>query len=60
MKLSITIKDTTYSLESENESSDDLYHIILHFKGLLASLGHTHEKIDGCIEASANQWIENK
>jgi hypothetical protein len=52
MKILIEIDDEIHSVESNNPNSKDLYHMILHFKGLLMGIGHSEEKIDGCLKGA--------
>ena len=52
MKILIEINDETHSVESNRPNSKDLYHMILYFKGLLMGIGHSEEKIDGCLKGA--------
>jgi hypothetical protein len=52
MKILIEINKEIHSVESDRENSKDLYHMILHFKGLLMGIGHSEEKIDGCFKSA--------
>ncbi len=52
MKISIEIDEAIHSVESNSKNSKDLYHIVLHIKGLLMGMGYCEEKIDGSFKGA--------
>ena len=52
MKISIELDNDIYSFETDKERSIDLYHIILHFKGVLLGMVYDLDKIDGCFDGA--------
>ena len=61
MKMSITIKNTTYSVESEDQfDGSDLFETILHFKGLLVSAGFDPMNVDKYFSEVGSPWFTQK
>lgn len=54
MKISVELDEQVYTFETDRKSSRDLYHMIMHFKGLLLGMGYDLEKIDGCFKGAVD------
>ena len=50
----IELDDQVYSFETNRKSSRDLYHMIMHFKGLLLGMGYDLENVDGCFKGAVD------
>ena len=59
MKISITINNVTYSVESKEDESDgtDLFETILHIKGLLVSAGFDPMNVDKYFSEVGRPWF---